>query len=56
MHERDIYIEKFLSNADAAQRLLDVAADSQAGGHHGSVTDPRAACHRREARVDSFGA
>ena len=34
-------VEDVARDADARQSLLDVAADCQASGHHGSVTDPR---------------
>jgi hypothetical protein len=33
-------VEDVARDADAVQSLLDVAADCQAGGHHGSVADP----------------
>ena len=39
-------VEDVARDADAVQRLLDVAADFQAIGHHGSVADPRAERHR----------
>jgi hypothetical protein len=34
-------VEDVARDADAAQSLLDVAADCQASGHHGGVSDPR---------------
>ena len=38
-------VEHVARDADVLQSLLDVAADFQAGGHHGSVADLRAARH-----------
>ena len=38
-------VEDVAGDADALQRLLDVAAECQAGGHHGSVAYRRAARH-----------
>ena len=35
------FVEDIARDADALQSLLDVAADFQAGGHHGSVADRR---------------
>ena len=45
-------VEHVARDADVLQSLLDVAADFQAGGHHASVADLRAARHpwRRLAR------
>ena len=43
-------VEDVARDADAVQSLLDVAADCQAGGHHGSVADPRDRASFRTAR------
>ena len=42
-------VEDVARDADALQSLLDVAADCQASGHHGSVADPGR--RRQEARA-----